>query len=174
MASGTNLHSRYHPDYSPKRISHRTPISPSPVTGAAESHYWFPLARPTRESDRKFLLRRLPPTAGSLGHSEKSEFSVCVFLWQAEGSRTPTAPQRFFYLYFSLSSLPCTSKAASSAQKSKAKLLAVGCCAVFAAPLFGKTRKIPKGISVDIFEGFSAVLAESCLRKPIGVQLPSA
>jgi len=59
--------------------------------------------------------------------------------------------------------LPCVSKAASSAQKSKAKNLAVGCVAVFTEQLFGKASKITQGIPVGIFKGFSAALAERCL-----------
>jgi hypothetical protein len=77
-------------------------------------------------------------------------------------------------LYFSLSSLPCVGKAASSAQKSKAKLLAVGCYAVLTELFFGKIRKIPKGIPAGIAKGFSAILAENSLSKPIGVRIPSA
>jgi hypothetical protein len=90
------------------------------------------------------------------------------------GNRTPTAPQQSFRLYFSLFSLPCVSKAASSAQKSKAKILAVGCCAVLKEPLFAKTRKTSQGIPVGIFKEFFAVLAKSRLSKPIGVQFPTA
>jgi hypothetical protein len=66
-------------------------------------------------------------------------------------------------LYFSLSSSACVSKLSSSAQKSKAKILAVGCAAVFTELLFDKTSKITQRIPVGIFKGFSAVLAESSL-----------
>jgi hypothetical protein len=85
-----------------------------------------------------------------------------------------TASQQIFCDLFALLSLPCVSKAASAAPKTSAKPLAERCKAVFAELLFGKTSKIPKRISVDIFEGFSAVLAESSQRKPIRVRFPSA
>jgi hypothetical protein len=77
-------------------------------------------------------------------------------------------------LCFSLSSSACVSKLSSSAQKPKTKIQSEGCCAVFREQLFGKTRKIMQEISVDIFKGFSAVLAESRPRKPIGDRFHSA
>jgi hypothetical protein len=77
-------------------------------------------------------------------------------------------------LYFSLSSLPCVSKAASSAPKSKAKLLAMGCYAVLTELFSDKARKNMKGIPVGIAKGFSAALAEKSLTKPIVVRFPSA
>ena len=79
-----------------------------------------------------------------------------------------------FALFYALLSLPYARKAASAAPKISTKPLAERCKAVFAELLFGKTSKIPKRISVDIFEGFSAVLAESSQRKPIRVRFPSA
>jgi hypothetical protein len=50
----------------------------------------------------------------------------------------------------------------------------VGCAAVFAEQLFVKPSKITQGIPIGIFKGFSAGLAESSLRKPIGVRFPTA
>ena len=74
-----------------------------------------------------------------------------------------TASQQIFCDLFALLSLPCVSKAASAAPKTSAKPLAERCEAVFAERLTGKASKIPKGIPVGIFKGFSAVLAESSL-----------
>ncbi len=71
----------------------------------------------------------------------------------------PIAPQRFLIVF---PCFPCLVKARYVV------------CAVFVEQLFVKTSKIPKGIPVGIFEGFSAVLAERCLRKPIGIRFPSA
>jgi hypothetical protein len=47
--------------------------------------------------------------------------------------------------------------------KIQAKILAVGCFAVFRELFFGKTSKITQGIPVGIFKGFSAVLTENSL-----------
>ena len=45
---------------------------------------------------------------------------------------------------------------------------------IFTERIFVKIRKIPKGIPIGIFKGFSAVLAKSRLRKPIEVRFIAA
>ncbi len=64
----------------------------------------------------------------------------------ADGSRTRTAPCGPFSALFRLSSLPCVSKAASSARKIARKLLRMECEAVSGERICVRARKNPQGI----------------------------
>jgi len=57
---------------------------------------------------------------------------------EAKGAQTAIAPQQPFLLLFALSSLPCVSKAASSAPKIIQKFQAEGCYAVFSGLHFSR------------------------------------
>ena len=85
------MHSRYHPDYPPAGRSLRTPLSPSPVTGAAGFHYWpKALTEPTRESDRFHPPHRLAPPAGSLELPKKASFPSSSFTIYKQFNHKPT------------------------------------------------------------------------------------
>ena len=88
-----------------------------------------------------------------------------ISLQVSSGESNTDSPTAVLLFVFSLSSSACASKPSSSAQKSKAKILAVGCTAVLAELLFVKSSKITQEIPVGIFKGFSAELAESSLLK---------
>ena len=92
MTSGTNLHSRYHPDYLclilyKVRDHFRLPTKSYPVTGATGFHYWKQTAsftEPTQEPDCSGLPHRLTPTAGSLELSSGANFpstSFCILVF---------------------------------------------------------------------------------------------
>jgi len=75
MASGTNKHSRYHPDYLPFGEIPSDSSKSYPLTRANVFHYWeYPFTEPTRESDCQNLPHRLAPPAGSLQLSESANF----------------------------------------------------------------------------------------------------
>ena len=77
---------------------------------------------------------------------------------EADRSRVRTAYKRIFSPLFSLSSLPCVSKAASSANKIGRNYPAYRCIAVFAEQIFVKIRKKPQGIQ-GISKVFDNILA---------------
>ena len=75
----------------------------------------------------------------------KISYSVCLVsgygeLWTLVG-RTTIALQPPLLVFFDLSSLPCVSKAASSASKTPQKTSAGGCYAVFASCLLSRQAK---------------------------------
>jgi len=72
---------------------------------------------------------------------------------EAKGARTAIAPQQPFLLLFALSSLPCVSKAASSAPKIIQKFQAEGCYAVFSGLHFSRQRKTRRQYFV-YYQGF--------------------
>ena len=80
-------------------------------------------------------------------------FHLELVLNKAKGARTTIAPQQPFLLLFALSSLPCVSKAASSAPKIIQKFQAEGCFAVFSGLHFSRQRKTRRQYWV-YYQGF--------------------
>ena len=75
MTSGTNLHSRYHPGYSPEENLSSGSNKPYLCNGRARiSLLAIAFTRSTQESDRQTPPHRLTPSAGSLKLQNKANF----------------------------------------------------------------------------------------------------
>ena len=88
------------------------------------------------------------------GEASDMEFAAtwCIIAPLGLENPAPIASQRPFSALFPLSSLPCVSKASSSAAKIPRKVLAVRCEAVFTEQSFVEARKTPQGI-LSYFQG---------------------